>query len=130
VVSDVAELSNVAKRHAQDRRSIFQRLSSVGRMVADRLESDYDIEDDDEDTQMNNNEYPPIKKKSVETNSAFMKSSMNGSNTFLTSIYENLDEWEEPELQDVYQAVSREKLLFNWTLGIFSIFLKLLIFKF
>lgn len=130
MVSDVAELSNVAKRHAQDRRSIFQRLSSVGRMVADRLESDYDIEDDDEDTQMNNNEYPPIKKKSVVTNSAFMKSSMNGSNTFLTSIYENLDEWEEPELQDVYQAVSREKLLFNWTLGIFSIFLKLLIFKF
>ncbi|OEU21923.1 hypothetical protein FRACYDRAFT_136035, partial [Fragilariopsis cylindrus CCMP1102] len=41
----------------------------------------------------------------IVTNSEVMKSSINGSNTFMTSIYENLDEWEEPELQDAYQAV-------------------------
>lgn len=119
MVSDVAELSNVAKRHAHDRRSMFQGLSSVGRMVVDRLESNYDIEDDDEDTQMNANEYPSIKKKSVVTNSEVMKSSINGSNTFMTSIYENLDEWEEPELQDAYQAVSKENLFLTGLLIFF-----------
>ena len=98
---------------------MFQRLSSVGRMVVDRLESNYDIENDDEDTQMNTNEYPYIKKKLVVTNSEVMKSSMNGSNTFMTSIYENLDEWEEPELQDEYQAVSKENLVLTGLLIFF-----------
>eukprot|EP00751_Fragilariopsis_kerguelensis_P032188 CAMPEP_0170971174 /NCGR_PEP_ID=MMETSP0735-20130129/45067_1 /TAXON_ID=186038 /ORGANISM="Fragilariopsis kerguelensis, Strain L26-C5" /LENGTH=758 /DNA_ID=CAMNT_0011391085 /DNA_START=131 /DNA_END=2406 /DNA_ORIENTATION=- len=110
VVSDVAELSNNTKCHVQDRRTtIFQRLSSVGRMVADRLESEYDFDEDEEDTQMGTHEYTPssMKKKSLVMKSGGIISSLqlNDSQTsFMTSIYENLDEWEEPELHNEYEV--------------------------
>jgi len=119
VVSDVAELSNTAKSHVLERRTtIFQRLSSVGRMVADGLESEYDFDDDDDDeyTQMNTHEYTPspMKKKSVVMKSGGIISSLNLNNSqtsFMTSIYENLDEWEEPELHDEYQDISTTDVL-------------------
>jgi len=117
VVSDVAELSNNTKCHVQDRRTtIFQRLSSVGRMVADRLESEYDFDEDEEDTQMGTHEYTPssMRKKSLVMKSGGIISSLqlNDSQTsFMTSIYENLDEWEEPELHNEYEDISTTDVL-------------------
>ena len=107
-MGDVTELSNVVNGQANDRKTLFRRLSSVGRMVVDRLESDYNSDFDDKDeAQMNSGAFAP-KKTLVESKPRVMKS-INGSSAFMTTIYERLDEWEEPELQDEYETVSGEK---------------------
>lgn len=118
-VSDVAELSNVTKSAApadDKRKSIFQRLSSVGRMVADGLEVESDSDNYEEDAPRPPNEFKSIKpmrmKSMIAKSSGAMNTSMNSSEIFMSAIYENLDEWEEPELQNEYQeAVSTTDVL-------------------
>lgn len=115
-VSDVAELSNVTKSAApadDKRKSIFQRLSSVGRMVADGLEVESDSDNYEEDAPRPPNEFKSIKpmrmKSMIAKSSGAMNTSMNSSEIFMSTIYENLDEWEEPELQNEYQEAVRTR---------------------
>ena len=86
-------------------------MSSVGRMVVDRLESDFGDMDDDA-TQVSGEAFVP-KKSFSKPNPKVMTSAFiaGRSSTFMTAIYENLDEWEEPELQDKFESVSKDDYL-------------------
>jgi len=111
-LGEVAELSHDATQNQMNgRKSMFQRMSSVGRMVVNRLESDFGDMDDDA-TQVSGEAFVPKKSFSKPnpkvTTSAFIAG--RSSSTFITTIYENLDEWEEPELQDKSEIVSKDYL--------------------
>ena len=111
-LGEVAELSNdVTQNQMNGKKSMFQRMSSVGRMVVDRLESDFGDMDDDA-TQVSGEAFVP-KKSFSKPNPKVMTSAFiaGRSSTFMTAIYENLDEWEEPELQDKFESVSKDDYL-------------------
>ena len=92
-------------------------MSSFGRVVVDNLEDDKDdleddledskddVEDDDEDSKddLEGDDEIDLSAEEVRPRGSFATSS-----TFMSKLYEGLDEWEEPELQNKNQPVSKD----------------------
>jgi hypothetical protein len=102
MVSEVAYLSKVVSKtestESATKSKLFRRMASMGREAVDNLEDGENSSEDGEERDRDSSSKSPKVAIGSFTNSE--------SSTFVSKIYETLDEWEEPELKNKTRKVS------------------------
>ena len=117
ILGEIADLSDVASRNKSKKKSVFQRMSSVGREVIDKLGESSSFTEDEDGTEVESDSDSLIQPRKGPTRnmiSGVRKKTMNhGTRSLMRSsnrgstVYDHLDEWEEPELQSEFVDVSK-----------------------
>lgn len=121
ILGEIADLSDVASRNKSKKKSVFQRMSSVGREVIDKLGESSSFTEDEDGTEVESDSDSLIQPQKGPTRnmiSGVRKKTMNhGTRSLMRSsnrgstVYDHLDEWEEPELQSEFVDVDTKDVL-------------------